>query len=703
MAHEQLSTFLQRLRRVVDPDGGSNLSDAQLLERFVSRHDEAAFEVLVWRHGGLVLNVCGRLLRHAEDQEDAFQATFLILTRRAGSIGKAASLGSWLYKVAYRVALRVRARAVRHSATQESALALLAAQSASSEVGPDVRPVLDEEINRLPEKYRSALILCYLQGKTTAEAARQLGCARGTVCSRLASARRHLRSRLTRRGLALTAAGLIAELAPSKTARAMVGTTLKAATAYVSGQVSGGALSKPVIVLTEGVLRAMMLTKLKMTFAGLLVVGVLGLGTGIGTKRLLAEKGEAEEKPLLIRGSDGVRLPTDLHVKLGIQSAEVKARGPAQPRVLRLPGSLAIDPNRLMRVRCRFFPADVIEIGELGEKSEKRELRVGDKVRKGQRLAVLRSLDVGSKMTDLFDALRQLHLDQDLLNHAEKARNALPELAIMQARRNVAADRNAANRASNSLLAWGIPREDIEAVRKEAEVNPKRKDKSVTEKELAACLEHWSRVELKAPFDGVIVERGVCQHEIIQDRTGSLFQIAQLDRLKVLANVSEDDLPLLDALKPEQRRWTVRTKDCATAMPGLIEEIGCLIEPNQHTSIASGFVDNPEGRLRAGQFVTASVTVPPPEGELILPAGAVVDEEHRTFVFVQPDARRFFYELRRVAVVRRGQDVIHVRSRLTPELERQGFQIVRPGERVVTAGAVELKAILEDLKAGTDR
>src|SRR5581483_9928620 len=100
MAHEQLRTFLQRLRRVIGPDAHSELPDAQLLERFVNRRDEAAFEVLVLRYGGMVLNVCGRLLPRAEDRQDAFQATFLALTRRAGSIGKGASVGSWLYKVA---------------------------------------------------------------------------------------------------------------------------------------------------------------------------------------------------------------------------------------------------------------------------------------------------------------------------------------------------------------------------------------------------------------------------------------------------------------------------------------------------------------------------------------------------------------------------------------------------------------------------
>jgi hypothetical protein len=144
---------------------------------------------------------------------------------------------------------------------------------------------------------------------------------------------------------ALSAAGLIAELVPCKTPAAMVGTTVKAAVSFAWGQASGGALSKSAIALAEGALRAMMLTKLKMTFAGLLVLGVLGLGAGLGTKRMLAEKGETEEKATLVRGSDGVRLPSGLHVTLGIQSAEVKPRAQNRPRVLQLPGSLAIDPS----------------------------------------------------------------------------------------------------------------------------------------------------------------------------------------------------------------------------------------------------------------------------------------------------------------------------------------------------------------------
>src|SRR5262245_43864095 len=212
MAGDPLRTFLRRLRRFGPELGG--VSDAQLLERFVTVRDEAAFEVLVWRHGGLVLHVCGRLLRHAEDAEDVFQATFLALARRGGSIGKAEAVASWLYKVAYRLALRVRARAAREE--RRPGGRALPAPPAGGAVGPDVRLVLDEEINSLPEKYRTPVVLCYLEGRTTQEAARQVGCARGTICSRLAWARKRLRGRLARRGLTFPAAGLAtACLSPS--------------------------------------------------------------------------------------------------------------------------------------------------------------------------------------------------------------------------------------------------------------------------------------------------------------------------------------------------------------------------------------------------------------------------------------------------------------------------------------------------------
>jgi cobalt-zinc-cadmium efflux system membrane fusion protein len=706
MAHEQLRTFLRRLRHPGPELGG--VSDAQLLERFVTGGDEGAFEVLVWRHGGLVLHVCGRLLRQAEDVEDVFQATFLALTRSGRSIGKAEAVASWLYKVAYRLALRVRARAARDE-RQQSSLALPAPRPDGGELDPDVRAALDEEVRRLPEKYRAAVLLCYLEGKTTEEAGRQLGCARGTVCSRLAWARRRLCGRLTRRGLTLAAAGLAAALPPAAAPASacaspapLVGPTVKAAVLFASGQAAGGALPAPAVALAEGVVRAMVLSKVKVAVGVLLVLGALGLGAGLSARRVPAEKPGAEEAPVLVRGSEGLRVPAGLLAKLGAQTAEVTARAAAAPRVLRLSGTLALDPTRVVRVRARSAPAEVLEVGQA---AGSRELRPGDRVKKGDLLAVLFGVDVGSKKSDLFDALRQLALNQKILERAEKQATAVPEVFLLNARRAVQGDRNAVNRARNALRGWGIPEKEIDAVEEEARAAGEGKGKPKTEAERKARQKRWGRVELRAPEDGTLVERNVAAHEALADGTTVLFVLARLDRLAVRAEVSEDDLPALEALKPEQCHWAIRAKADPHGPParGRIDSVGYLIDPQNHTAVVTGSVENLKGQLRPGQSVTASVTLPRPTGEVALPAAAVVEEGGRTFVFVQPDAKKPFYEQRRVLVVRRGHDRVHIRSRLTPEQERQGFKAVRPGERVVRSGALELKAVLDDLKGGTGR
>src|SRR5439155_19785925 len=139
--------------------------DADLLERFVGQRDEAAFEVLLWRHGPKVLGVCRRVLRHEQDAEDAFQATFLILARKARSIGKRQAVGSWLYRVAYRVALRARQVAATRTARQTTDMDALADKLCADAPWGEVRRVIDEEVNRLPAKYRTPFILCYLDGK----------------------------------------------------------------------------------------------------------------------------------------------------------------------------------------------------------------------------------------------------------------------------------------------------------------------------------------------------------------------------------------------------------------------------------------------------------------------------------------------------------------------------------------------------------
>jgi RNA polymerase sigma factor (sigma-70 family) len=197
------------LRRFQSGFPGVPDSDEQLLARFVRGREEPAFGALVRRHGPMVFGVCRRLLGHWQDAEDACQATFLVLARHAGSIRKPGSLASWLYGVAVRVANKARSAALRRRQEEQQAPGRIADSALPDAAWRELRAILDEELIRLPERYRAPLVLCYLEGTTNEAAARQLGCTKGTVSSRLARARDLLRRRLTRRGLALSGGMLV--------------------------------------------------------------------------------------------------------------------------------------------------------------------------------------------------------------------------------------------------------------------------------------------------------------------------------------------------------------------------------------------------------------------------------------------------------------------------------------------------------------
>src|SRR5262249_34111246 len=160
-------------------------TDRQLLQRFASGHDETAFTALVGRHGPMVLGVCRRVLHSIHDAEDAFQATFLVLARKAGSVRQPDALGNWLYGVAYRTALEARTRAAKRRARERELAEEPPVEPGGAIDWSDLRAVLDGEVNRLPDKYRSPFVLCYLEGRTNEEAARLLRCPKGTILSRL--------------------------------------------------------------------------------------------------------------------------------------------------------------------------------------------------------------------------------------------------------------------------------------------------------------------------------------------------------------------------------------------------------------------------------------------------------------------------------------------------------------------------------------
>ncbi|MBY0229107.1 MAG: sigma-70 family RNA polymerase sigma factor, partial [Gemmataceae bacterium] len=243
-------------------------SDARLLERFASAKDQAAFSVLVERHGPMVFGVCLRLLRCPHDAEDCFQAAFLVLSQRAGSIRKSASLACWLHGVARRAALKLQRERQRRQRREAAS----APRQPSEPTWAEAAAALDEELERLPDAYREALVCCCLEGLSRDEAASRLGVEAGIVKGRLERGRKMLAARLEKRGLALSA-GLLAALSPG---------LASAATRAAALFASGGTGSATVVALANGIMKGMAMSKVKLIGAGLACALTMMAGVGYG-------------------------------------------------------------------------------------------------------------------------------------------------------------------------------------------------------------------------------------------------------------------------------------------------------------------------------------------------------------------------------------------------------------------------------------
>jgi len=437
-------------------------------------------------------------------------------------------------------------------------------------------------------------------------------------------------------------------------------------------------------------------------------------------------------------------IPDEVCEALGIRKGDRDSIAIAQPpttmRPLVIPGSTALDPSRLARIRARFAPARVVKLAQVWDynrktgQTEYRSLRTGDKVAKGDLLGVFYSVDVGSKKNDLLQALVQLELDQEILDDAQKHVEAVPQVFMLSTFRAVQGDRTEVNRALNNLKAWDIPQEEIDEIHAEAKKihagkdawyktpegmwvrgekdekagKPAANGKVDLDKETRD--NPWGKVTLRAPFDGIIVEQNVHVGETVVDNTVNLFQIADVSQLLVTANCPEDQLPSLESLGSGEKRWTMRMVGASTAtgLAGTIDEIGYIIDPNQHTAIIKGYVENPGERIRGGQFVSATVNIPPPDDVVEIPVDALAGDGRQSLVFVQPDAARHQFTMRRVQVTHRFDRTVFVRStpipkeeQLTAQEKEEGLmpkEPLRPGERVLQAATVELKAVGQDLE-----
>jgi RNA polymerase sigma factor (sigma-70 family) len=273
MATNQARALLRQLQKAVPLPDGAGLTDGQLLVGFIERHDEVAFAALVRRHGPMVWGVCRRLLGH-HDAEDAFQAAFLVLARKAASVVPRERLASWLHGVARQAALQAKRASDRRRAREKQVAAFHEPIVEEPDRWEDLRPVLDRELASLPEKYRILVVLCDLEGRTRKEVARQLGCPEGTVAGRLVRARALLAKRLIRHGLVVTGGALTALLSD----RAAVPAAVVAAAGRTG---AAGLISARVVALAGEVLRTMLLTKLSKTVFVLALLGVVTFAGGM--------------------------------------------------------------------------------------------------------------------------------------------------------------------------------------------------------------------------------------------------------------------------------------------------------------------------------------------------------------------------------------------------------------------------------------
>src|SRR5262245_31007109 len=395
-----------------------------------------------------------------------------------------------------------------------------------------------------------------------------------------------------------------------------------------------------------------------LTLLGLMLLAAIAVGAFFGLPLLKPAAGAAERSPSVSDAEPGVRLvdnqtdaiavPRPVADRLKIQTAPV---ADARPRLLELRGSLTFDPQELARIKSR-FGGEVIEIAQLRDplasqekgQSVLRTLRPGDCVKKGDRLAVLWSKELGETKSALVDALSQLYLDQETLKRFEKSGEVIPEQRVLEQRRQVENDFIAADKARRTLQTYRLTDEEIKDIEAEARRIRDRGGERDSQRK-----KDWPRVDIISRIDGVIAEKNVVIGDYVPDSSFDLFKVANIDRLAVWAHAYEEDLPALQAYEKqlhEQGRalpWKIRLRDNAGFVPveGTVTRIGLVVDPVQHSIIVEGTVDNKDHHLRAGENITATIALPPAAGEVSISIGALVEDGKESVVFVQTSQGQF--------------------------------------------------------------
>jgi RND family efflux transporter MFP subunit len=639
-------------------------SDAQLLDRFVVNRDEAAFELLLWRHARLVFGVCLRVLHDWQDAEDAFQATFLALARRAGRINKREAIASWLHKVAYRVSLTAQARRARRDASEKRSLAdkqiHVSPEAEASLENQELRGILDQEIGRLPERFRSAVVLCYLEGKSVDEAAVLLGCPRGTVASRLARARARLTNRLAGRGLVMTAAVAIPTKADAflrPLSLIPVLTTAALRYAATSAAADGG-VSPRIISLTEEVLRAMFLNKIK---TGILVafLGILLAGGGLAVG--LHAQGDLQAQP----PTTGEKTTTGKEHVVDKPAAQAP-----HPVTVGRPMRRQAVPYQDYAGRLEAHQAVEVRPAMSGF-VQKICFKAGAEVKKGD---VLFELDARASQLALEKTQAELT--------AAVGRKTLSDADIQHVRRKVQVERNV---QAGRDLQDEMDRATERAAAAQASVTTAKLDVERAALELEAT-------KVKAPMSGTVGRPLVEPGTLIfrgQDNATLMTTVTSLDPITLYFDM--DERSLLDYRRLVREK---RVKEAGNVLrmglagedgfphEGTLESFEGHVNPRTGTVGVRGTFPNPGQLLLPGMFARVRMTLGPLRAVLEVPEQAVLSDQGKKYVLVVND--RNIAERREISqgALDNGMSIVENGLHEEDLVVVGGHQRLRPGDTV---------------------
>ena len=577
MARVGSSALLPYLNTLFDVGVSGGLTDGQLLKRFVSRDlgmAESAFETLVARHGPMVHGVCRRILRNQHDADDAFQATFLVLVRRATNLQVADSLGGWLHEASRRIAMQARSSAARRSARELSVPGMESMEASAQD--PDrgeLLAIVDEEIARLPAKYRAAVILCDLEGLSHQEVARRLGCPVGTIESRLSRGRERLRIRLTRRGLASWASAiggvLPAGLAPVSVPRKLVGGVLQAAFSTSAGRALTDFVPASVHALVAGSLKTMIETRIKVALFALAPLALGALGTTLGN-------------PLGAREHAG---QSNLAAQSDTKAEPLKAD-------LVLIGRTAYDPDSLNKIRPRF---DMLV--------EKVHVKLGQHVKKGQPLLDLFSTDLAAAKNDFQTAYVQWQRDLTLRELREELikTGAISKQVLTDTRNDENKSRLAVTIARQKLAVSDVPKEQIDALVKN--LNPA----DLPKQDAIHNFTDKAKMTRLSPADGIVVQRDVVPGNLY-DTKDVLMVIAPLEHLIVWMNINEADRAKVSV----GQELEVRFPDIERTIEAKVDYVASEVSKDTRAIKLRASIPNPDGKLKADMPVRVRLRPIPP-------------------------------------------------------------------------------------------